>query len=344
MRILFLQKTSEFSGAESVVLQIMKLLKGHETFYASPSGEIQKHIEENGENFCKLEKINLRSIKKVINKIKPDVIHATDFTMSSLAAMVAGNIPVVSHIHNNPPWIKSFWHPKSIIYALTLPRIAHVILVSESISKEYKYSFLLKNKFTIINNFVNTKNVKSQAKKGSNIKPADFIFLGRLTYQKNPLKFCKIIKEIKKYKKNVFGYMVGRGELEEEIKNYINDNDLFDNIKLVGFVGNPYSYIEKSKVGIMPSRFEGFGLAAVEMLSLGKPVICNKVGGLANVVTDDAGKFCHNMDEYVNEAIRLLKDEEYYEKKSEFAVKRASVFSDEKKYKSKLEEIYQKVL
>lgn len=61
-------------------------------------------------------------------------------------------------------------------------------------------------------------------------------------------------------------------------------------IRLYGFQKNPYIYLKQAKVMCMPSKWEGFGLAAVEALALGKPVIAAPVGGLNDIINDNCGK------------------------------------------------------
>ena len=107
MKILFLLKSHEYSGAENVILTLMQLLPAeYETYYASPDGPIRKTVRAKGQNFIALNKPNLKSVRSTIDKIKPDIIHASDFSMSVLATMASSGIPIISHLHNNPTWIK----------------------------------------------------------------------------------------------------------------------------------------------------------------------------------------------------------------------------------------------
>ena len=72
---------------------------------------------------------------------------------------------------------------------------------------------------------------------------------------------------------------------------------------------NPYPVLNASKIMILPSKWEGYGLVAVESLSLGIPVICSGAGGLKNIVNSSCGKICKNKDDYVQEIIELLDNE-----------------------------------
>lgn len=66
------------------------------------------------------------------------------------------------------------------------------------------------------------------------------------------------------------------------------------NLRFLGWLERPYVDAVLSQVDalIAPSRWEAFGLAAVEAMRNGKPVIASRVGGLTEIVTDGAnGKF-----------------------------------------------------
>ena len=92
----------------------------------------------------------------------------------------------------------------------------------------------------------------------------------------------------------------------------------------------------------MPSRWEGFGLAAVEALALGKPVIATGVGGLPGFIDESCGKICSSKDEFIQESYYLLKDINYYQKKSQGAVFRANKLDNISKYIRNIEVIYER--
>lgn len=340
MKILFLLKSHKYSGAESVILTIMKLLPAkYKTYYASPDGPIRNAVEDRGQNFIALDKPDLKSVKKVIYDVKPDIIHASDFSMSVLAAMASSKIPIVSHLHANPTWIKEKFDLRSIAYKLALRRINKVICVSPSIINEFGSKYL-KQKAIIIPNIVDINKIRKLANDDSGID-SDICFVGRLTSAKNPLLFCEIIKEIRRRDHSVRAVMVGQGDLKTQIENYIQKNNLSNNIKLVGFRKNPYPYMKKTRVCIMPSKYEGFGLSAVEMLSFGKPVIASNVGGLKSIINEDCGTLISgfNAKEYANVYFALIRPNEY-RKKSNGALLTSQNFADTDLFKKRFIRIY----
>lgn len=166
------------------------------------------------------------------------------------------------------------------------------------------------------------------------------VFAGRLTAQKNPLGFLSTIDKLVHKDINVSAVMLGQGELERDCKQFISAHELEKNVTVLGFVNNPYDYMNEGAVLFMPSRWEGFGLVAVEALAFGMPVVANPVGGLADIVTEKCGYLSADEDENVEEIRRLLTDNEYYNTKSRLAKQRASELENIEAYMLKLEKIY----
>ena len=80
--------------------------------------------------------------------------------------------------------------------------------------------------------------------------------------------------------------MVGTGSLEKECQKLIEEYQLETNVQMVGFQKNPYVYMLQSKISIIPSKWEGFGLVALEAMAFGCPVVAANVGGLKEIVAE----------------------------------------------------------
>ena len=111
MVILHILNTGSFSGAENVVISIInefqkRNIENIELIYVSLEGSIRKRLEKEKIKYEPIKKMSVGEIKRVIKKYNPDIIHAHDFTASIICAVSAKKIPVISHIHNNCPWLK----------------------------------------------------------------------------------------------------------------------------------------------------------------------------------------------------------------------------------------------
>lgn len=343
MKVLHLLKSTAYSGAENVALSIMQHFPEEDMTYASPNGPIRKVIEDPGQKFYPLEAASVSGVRKAIQEVRPDIIHAHDFSMSTYAAWATSNIPVIAHLHNNPPWIKKL-HPKTLSFLLSVHRIKKIITVSPAIEKDFMFSDVFSSKITVIGNVVNSADVIKKASEEIKCSPIDILFLGRLSAPKNPVLFCEIVEKVKKEIPEVQVVMIGEGELRSEVEQYIFEHHLNENIKLLGFQSNPYPYLNKSKLLLMPSAWEGFGLVAVEALCLGKPVVCSGAGGLIDIVDNDCGAICKSSDDYANAVIRLLSQPSVYKQKSACAIERVASFSNWEAYKARLNNIYSQAI
>ena len=341
MKILHILNTNKFSGAENVAITIINNMKNdNEIVYVSPDGSIRKYLEENQINYEPIEKVCVKEIRRVIKKYNPDIIHAHDFTASIISAMgTPKKIKIISHIHNNNIWIKKI-NLKTIIYLLSTLRYKKILIVSKSIIDEYVFKKFISKKIKVVGNIINIGKVKKMAQEKKFQEEYDIIFMGRLAEPKQPRKFIEVVKRLKDKFETIKAVIVGDGPLKEQSEQFIKENNLENNIELKGFKKNPYIYLKNSKILCMTSKYEGYGLVAVEALVLGKPVVATDVGGIPNIVNESCGKITSNINEMVDEITKLLNDENYYNEKSKNALKRSQEINDIDKYILKLKEIY----
>lgn len=98
------------------------------------------------------------------------------------------------------------------------------------------------------------------------------INIGRLSFQKNHTYLINSYNKI--INKTKFELLIlGDGEDKEKLNTLIKNYNLLDNIKLVGIKKNVFPYIKSSDLFIFTSKFEGFSLALVEVLSQGILII-----------------------------------------------------------------------
>ena len=67
--------------------------------------------------------------------------------------------------------------------------------------------------------------------------------------------------------------MLGTGELQKELVEYISAIKAHDRVMLLGYAKNPYAVISRAKYYISASTNEGFPNALLEAMVLGKAVI-----------------------------------------------------------------------
>lgn len=341
-KILHILNTSSYSGAENVAISIINNMGDrYESAYASLEGPIRNNLKKNNIVFIPIVRMSISEIRRIIKLFKPDIIHAHDYTASIIVASSGVKIPIISHLHNNPPWLKNY-NVYSYLYLLSTFRYKKVLGVSESIFEEYVFGKKISNKTMSISNPIDTEDIIKKKNCNSEFSASyDVVFLGRLTVQKNPIRFIRIISEMVIKVPDLQVAMIGDGILRKECDLMIDQLNLSKNIHLLGFLENPYEFLSKAKVLCITSKWEGFGLVAVEALSLGIPVIATPVGGLPGIVDSECGLLTNDNNEYAEELYQVLNNEEYRNKKSLKAYIKSGELNNINFYIEKLTDIYE---
>ena len=115
-----------------------------------------------------------------------------------------------------------------------------------------------------------------------------YLSVGRLTKQKNFMFLCKAFKEIIKENSKIKLVIAGDGEEENEIKNFISENNLKNNIILLGYIDNIYPYFKNSNGFILSSLWEDPGFVLVEASYCRTPILTsNAWPGPVELIKDD---------------------------------------------------------
>ena len=114
-------------------------------------------------------------------------------------------------------------------------------------------------------------------------------------WQKGQLRFLDVISKLNEKFDNIDYFFIGDSE-DEELEKFNKKRDLLklDNVYYLGKKDNPYPYIKKSDLFILPSIFEGFGLVLQEALILNKPVVTTNTSSREVLNNGLFGEICEN--------------------------------------------------
>nr|WP_211176366.1 glycosyltransferase family 4 protein [Brasilonema sp. UFV-L1] len=109
----------------------------------------------------------------------------------------------------------------------------------------------------------------------------------RLVHRVGLDKLLQALAIIKPRIPDVILAIAGRGPLQATLQQQATELGLDHHVKFLGFIPDellPVAY-QAADLSIMPSQsFEGFGLAIVESLACGTPVVCTPVGGMPEIL------------------------------------------------------------
>lgn len=308
LRILHICRSSVYSGAESVAVKICCSLDNQFDFlYCCPKGSIENELQRKNVPYHLLDSFSYVELNRIVKEYKPDIIHAHDFTAGVYGALFARRIDIISHIHHNANWMKR-WTIKSLIYACVMHRFTRILLVSKKIEEEAVFFHNKVDKLSIIGNPIDQKELFTLAEMATLQEQYDILFIGRIVYEKDPLRFIGIIKMLSEELPNIRVGMVGDGDLFKKCAQQIEENQISSVITMLGYQQNPYGLLKNCKVICITSRWEGYGLVAAEAKAFGKPVLVTPVGGLLELFQDDSDAFCYHDAEFVNKLKLILQE------------------------------------
>lgn len=341
MKVLHYIYSKQWAGAENVAGQIIGMFQEDseiEMVYCSMDGNFREILEERGISFVPVKNLTIRALRQVLKEERPDVLHVHDFRAGGIAAVAAFglHIRLISHWHTTVPWLKKGDY-RTVAILLVALLSEKVLLVSDTIGKEFRFNRFVKKKERV---FLNPVDLGALKPSGKAVLESDIIFVGRLEYQKNPQRFLKIMSDLQKRMPNLRAVMIGEGILQQECEALIEQYGLQNTVKLLGFQKNPLDYMANSRIVCMTSRFEGFCMAALESLALKKPMVVSSVNGLVEIVQESCGNLCETDAEFVDALEHLLTDEGYYAEKSAGAFCRAKELHNIEEYKARLRKIY----
>lgn len=109
----------------------------------------------------------------------------------------------------------------------------------------------------------------------------------RLVHRMGIDKLLTAIAKIKPVVPDIWLAIAGRGHIQTSLEKQVVELGLENQVRFLGFLPDqqlPIAY-QAADLTVMPSQsFEGFGLAILESLACGTPVLCTPVGGMPEIL------------------------------------------------------------
>ena len=264
------------------------------TLYATNDAKNIEEIKKKNVRIWTLDlknKYNIFSVIKIRNIIqreKYDIIHVHLFPASAIVALsslfLKKSIVYLFTIHstfNRRRSIKIF----KIIDGLIYHRYVKIICISKQVQNSLiKWVPKIKEKIEIIPNGIP---MNSKSNDNPLMKKYDVLFVGRLVQQKGIIFLLEAVSILqKKYKKIIRVAVVGDGPLKKELIKVCEELKIKDSVEFLGFQRDVDQIMRSSRILVLPSRWEGFGLVLLEAMKNKLPIIATNVGGIPEIITD----------------------------------------------------------
>jgi glycosyltransferase involved in cell wall biosynthesis len=219
---------------------------------------------------------------------RPDYLISA-MTHANIAAVAAGAISQSKTkiiVSERVAFEQSQFHATSVrerLQKYLLPsayrRAEFVVAISEGVAQQFRKMLGPRRKeIVVIYNPVLTDDLRQKMDEPikhewfANATLPVIIAVGRLTVQKD---FETLIRAFSLLRKQRPARLVilGEGEQRPDLERLAGELGIAGDVLLMGFVGNPYSYMKSARVMVLSSRYEGFGNVLVEAMACGTPVV-----------------------------------------------------------------------
>ena len=152
----------------------------------------------------------------------------------------------------------------------------------------------------------------SKVKPTNEKRTIDILGVGALTQLKNYSLFIELLNDLKKYRPDIKACIIGKGEQRDLLKEKIKSCGLAHTIELSGELPQEtvLTYMQKSKILLHTSSYEGQSTVMMEALACGLSVVCFDVG---RVHIEDRIIACTDRDDMLNTLKNLLSTTLSYE-------------------------------
>ena len=175
---------------------------------------------------------------------------------------------------------------------------------------------------------------------------SDIIYAGRHLKHKNIDSLIRSLVLVKKKFSEIKVVITGEGPETKKLKFLAKKLGLEDNVNFLGFIddhSDVYSKMKSSKIFVLPSVLEGFGIVVIEANACGLPVITikSKKNAAADLVENGKNGFICNLteQELSDNIIKLLDDNSLRGKMSNISTKYAEKYN-KNKIVNKIEKLY----
>ena len=199
-----------------------------------------------------------------------------------------------------------------------LKSVNKIIAISEKTEESIKEIYPeYKKKIELVYNGYDFNNINAKSLENAEIKFEEdsLIYIGRIEESKGIKRLLEVFKNVVEKIPDKKLYLLGKGDLEEYVSKFILDNQLENNVFMLGYVKNPYPYIKKASYVVLLSEAEGFPTVFVEALVLGKGFISTPVGGTKELYNNQKCGFVSDSNEeisnYLIEELRKKKEDRF---------------------------------
>ena len=291
--ILHISRTMDIGGAERIVYQLSSDLKDEfdSVHVASTGGLWESELAAQGIQHHKILDIDsknpvtvlklLFSIHQIIKQKGITIVHTHHRMAAFYIRLLKLVHPKLIHVYT----AHNVFKDKLPLYKFALKN-AKSVAVGEAVNKNLREDVGITDSRVIYNGVV-LKETDDQVNEIISYGGIKLGCIARLSEQKGLTYLLDAMSLLTV--KDIRLFIVGDGELRNELENKVKELDLQDSVTFLGYRKDIAECINSFDFCVLPSVFEGFGLVAIEAFMNGKTIVATDIPGLNEVVTKENG-------------------------------------------------------
>ncbi len=332
--ILFILNSFSFGGAEKQCLDLINNIDKKRcnagVAYLDPNEAILPELEKKSllcveclQRHGKFDRSVLQRLKMIIELHQFDTIMCIN-EYAFLYAFFCVNIyrlkvRIIAAIHHTLPRPGVWEWIKSKLYQFLLNRTETILFVCRNQLDYWVHEYHInRSKSMVIYNGIDIEKYrdiyspveKLSLKKQLGFREDDFLvgICAVLRPEKKHLDFVQAIHRAGKTDSGIKGLIIGDGPERAKIEKVIKDYNLQQDIIMVGFQAEVRPFISICDCMVLTSHaVETFSIAALESMSMGKPVVMTNIGGATEQVTPGKNGYLYKKGDINELTLTLLK-------------------------------------
>lgn len=362
-----------FGGSGIVATELGKILakKGHEIHFITYSQPVR--LEKLRENiffhevrvsdyplfdYALYEQVLISKLVDVVKYEKLDLLHVHYAIPHASAAFMAQEIlktynifiPTITTLHGTDITLVGKDPSFEPVITFSINKSNFVTAVSGSLKQETLNHFNINNNIEVIPNFINIKNYQllNNDKYKKRFAPNNEYIITHISNFRKVKRIDDVINIFEKVNKKLSSKLifVGDGPERNKAELLCREKNLSNNVIFLGNLKSTIEVLNISDLFLLPSEKESFGLAALEAMASGVPVISTLSGGIPELVEHGKNGYLSNIGDINNMAqnsIKILKTKSTHLNFKMSALERAKYF-DIENILPQYEKLYKKAL
>jgi len=306
-------------GAKSFL--ILSNSGSRETLQSALTQKVQDYfIINDDKNFCRFDllfPINILieriKYKSIIDGVSPDITIISSSVPGRYFGLLDKSAPAVYVLHSYPTHSHNPFHQLEGLYLKNKLSQGkkRILTVSQFAAKSISTFWALEKYEKCLKIIPTGVKDHEYLTKSSEQETIRIVTIGTVVDYKNVSLWFEVAKEIVNDHHNVQFIWLGTGPLEEYYKRKVKIEKLDGKIVFYGHVKKVGSALGIASIYFQPSLIESQGIAAVEAMSYGLPLIVSNKGGLPELVQNGDSGYVVNVEDTasVKEAItKLIED------------------------------------